>query len=282
MSEKKTMTSRLLRVLSETEKLHERGEIPRGSKGQKRDDGGGEGEDNPFELLFRKSLDVQLLMGVPGGKILHVSDSIERILGYAPDELIGKHGSVLHPPSTHPDAENLLDRIKDFSPVLSDDPFYTKNGKVVSMDLTARIVRWQGGTAVFVTLRDNTKRLAFEKEKDRIIKDLTEAQATIEKMQELLPVCAHCKRIRDDGKDTWVTLERYVTAHSRARFSHSLCPDCLAHHYPSYSRRIHDEMEKETEEKRGQRRAPDTAPGEGPVTKGQATDPNGAPGGEKE
>lgn len=246
MTEKKK-TSRLLRVLSDTEKLHERGELPPGFKRRERGN-------NPYELLFRKSLDVQLLIGVPGSKILHVSDSVERILGYAPDEIIGKHSSVLHPPSTHPEAEKLLDRIKDFSPVLSDDPFYTKNGKVVSMDITAQIVPWQGGTAVFVTLRDNTKRLAFEKEKDRIIKDLTEAQATIERMQELLPVCAHCNRIRDDGKNRWVTLERYVTDHSRARFSHSLCPDCLAHHYPSYSRRIHDEMQQGTAEKK--RRSP--------------------------
>jgi len=47
----------------------------------------------------------------------------------------------------------------------------------------------------------------------------------------LLPICSHCKRIRQpDG--TWVAVERYVHQHSEADFSHGICPDCQKEHYP--------------------------------------------------
>jgi hypothetical protein len=43
----------------------------------------------------------------------------------------------------------------------------------------------------------------------------------------LLPICGSCKRIRDDD-GYWSQVEDYISAHSEAEFSHSLCPECLA------------------------------------------------------
>ena len=54
---------------------------------------------------------------------------------------------------------------------------------------------------------------------------LQEALDKVRTLSGLLPICASCKRIRDD-KDTWVRVEEYVTAHSSARFTHGVCPDC--------------------------------------------------------
>lgn len=57
-----------------------------------------------------------------------------------------------------------------------------------------------------------------------ITTDITERKI----LRGLLPACAECKKIRDEH-DHWQTIERYVTEHSEARFSHGLCPDCLKH-----------------------------------------------------
>ncbi len=43
----------------------------------------------------------------------------------------------------------------------------------------------------------------------------------------LLPICAGCKKIRDD-EDRWNPLEIYIDSHSEAHFSHGMCPDCVA------------------------------------------------------
>ena len=47
----------------------------------------------------------------------------------------------------------------------------------------------------------------------------------------LLPICSSCKKIRDD-KGCWNTIESYISRHSKAEFSHSICPDCARRIYP--------------------------------------------------
>jgi CheY-like chemotaxis protein len=56
--------------------------------------------------------------------------------------------------------------------------------------------------------------------------ELEGALAQVKRLQGLLPICSYCKRIRDDG-DYWHRVESYIGDRSEARFSHSICPDCL-------------------------------------------------------
>ena len=58
--------------------------------------------------------------------------------------------------------------------------------------------------------------------------------SAIKSLGGLLPICSHCKKVRDD-KGYWKQIESYVRDHSDADFSHGLCPDCLATHYPDLS-----------------------------------------------
>lgn len=59
----------------------------------------------------------------------------------------------------------------------------------------------------------------------------------------LLPICAHCKKIREDD-GSWVSIEKYITDHSEAEFSHGLCPDCVKELYPQYAKRLSEEKDK--------------------------------------
>lgn len=49
----------------------------------------------------------------------------------------------------------------------------------------------------------------------------------------IIPICAHCHEIRDD-KGAWNQLEKYITEHTEAQFSHGICEKCLKKHYPQY------------------------------------------------
>jgi DNA-binding response OmpR family regulator len=69
------------------------------------------------------------------------------------------------------------------------------------------------------------------------IDDLQEALAHVKQLQGLLPICMHCKKIRDD-KDTWHKLENYIQEHSQVLFTHSLCAECLARHYPEMAEKV--------------------------------------------
>ena len=77
------------------------------------------------------------------------------------------------------------------------------------------------------------RRKKIELEREKLISELQEALANIKTLRGLLPICAGCKKVRDD-KGYWNQIESYVKAHSEAEFSHSLCPDCAKELYPEY------------------------------------------------
>ena len=55
--------------------------------------------------------------------------------------------------------------------------------------------------------------------------ELEEALAKVKQLQGLLPICAYCKKIRDD-RNYWQQVEAYISSHSEAQFSHGICPEC--------------------------------------------------------
>ncbi|MBT3485559.1 MAG: hypothetical protein HOG03_12435 [Desulfobacula sp.] len=74
-------------------------------------------------------------------------------------------------------------------------------------------------------------RTKIEKERERMIVKLQKALAEIKTLSGLLPICSHCKKIRDD-KGYWNQIEGYIQKHSDAQFSHSICQECAKKHYP--------------------------------------------------
>lgn len=74
------------------------------------------------------------------------------------------------------------------------------------------------------------------------VRELHEALDHIKTLHGILPICAACKRIRDD-KGSWSQIEAYVSDHSDAVFSHGLCPECVAKYYPEYAVEPRDEPE---------------------------------------
>lgn len=69
-------------------------------------------------------------------------------------------------------------------------------------------------------------------EKERLINELKEVSGRIKALSELLPICSHCRRIRDD-QGYWEQLDEYMTKHADIQFSHGLCPDCIKELYPT-------------------------------------------------
>jgi hypothetical protein len=77
------------------------------------------------------------------------------------------------------------------------------------------------------------KRMALEKEKENLIVNLQNSLEEIKTLRNILPICASCKKVRDD-KGYWHQLEIYLRDHSQTEFSHGLCPDCVKKLYPNY------------------------------------------------
>lgn len=71
----------------------------------------------------------------------------------------------------------------------------------------------------------------LERELSSLVLNLRQATTKIQKLNGLLPICSHCKKIRDD-RGYWNEVEKYITDHSDAEFSHAICPGCLHQYYP--------------------------------------------------
>lgn len=69
-------------------------------------------------------------------------------------------------------------------------------------------------------------------EREKLIVELQGALEEIKTLEGILPICMHCKMIRDD-KGYWNQLEKYIHEHSDAKFSHGICPKCMKEHYPN-------------------------------------------------
>ena len=72
---------------------------------------------------------------------------------------------------------------------------------------------------------------------DKRIQDMEAALVQIKQMRGLLPICASCKKIRDDT-GYWNQIELYIRDHSDVEFSHSICPPCAQELYPDIYARI--------------------------------------------
>ena len=73
--------------------------------------------------------------------------------------------------------------------------------------------------------REVAERKRAEQELEKVVIELQQALTQVKKLSGFLPICASCKKIRDD-KGYWRQIEQYITEHSEALFSHGLCPEC--------------------------------------------------------
>ena len=78
--------------------------------------------------------------------------------------------------------------------------------------------------------------LKLQEELRRRVGELEQALAQVKQLRGLLPICAHCKKIRDD-KNYWHSVENYIADHSAAEFTHGICPICLEQEIENFKKK---------------------------------------------
>lgn len=94
-----------------------------------------------------------------------------------------------------------------------------------------------------ITSRDITDQINAEYDRIKLIEKLRAALAEVETLRVLLPICASCKKIRDD-KGYWNDIDAYLHKHAHTQFTHTMCPECVKSLYPDLWKKM--EKEKKT------------------------------------
>jgi len=99
------------------------------------------------------------------------------------------------------------------------------NTRWIDMRVDPIADRWGDVAGRLVVTRDITVRKVLENERERLIAELKKALSEVRALEELLPICASCKKVRDD-KGYWSQIDVYLQTRAAVEFTHGICPDC--------------------------------------------------------
>lgn len=177
-----------------------------------------------LDRFFDVSLDPLCFAGFDG-RLTRMNPAWERLLGYSPSELRAlPFGEFIHPDDRRA-AQAAAARLARGRGVIA------LENRVRARDGSYRWLSWTATSSparglVYAVAHDVTDRKRRQEERERLIGGLRAALANVRTLSGLLPMCAYCKRIRDD-QNYWQRVERYLGTHTDAEFSHGICPTCL-------------------------------------------------------
>jgi PAS domain S-box-containing protein len=174
----------------------------------------------PLALRIINSITDPLYVEDADHSLVFVNDALSRLAGWSKGQFYGRRIPEIFPSLALTGAAETEQSLVDA-------------GGAERIFVTQRSQYAETGGALFsiVVLREITERKKTEAERERLIAKLQTALAQVKTLAGLLPVCAWCKKIRDDG-GYWQEVEAYVTIHSNAQVTSSLCPDCKHSHFP--------------------------------------------------
>jgi len=178
---------------------------------------------------FIESIAETAVLLSPDGKIILANNTAVRRLGHPLHELIGKEIASLMPDEFNELRLKQLQAVLDSRQRIAFDDRHRE--RFLHTELTPVLDTAGAVVAVAIISFDITDRCLMEERLRRSVTELEKALADVKTLSGLLPICANCKKIRDD-KGYWSSVEQYLGAHTGAEFSHGLCPDCMRNLYP--------------------------------------------------
>ena len=184
-----------------------------------------------YRILFESSKDANYISSLEG-HILEANRSFWDLFGYTEEDLPGLMVQDMY---VNPnDRSKFIKEIEEHG-FVKDFELELKNKRNIKLDcqITATVQLSPDGLigGYQGIIRDVTEIRRRKIEKEKLISELQDALVQVKTLSGLLPICSHCKKIRDD-KGYWNQIEVYILDHSDAEFSHSICQECAKKYYP--------------------------------------------------
>jgi sigma-B regulation protein RsbU (phosphoserine phosphatase) len=153
----------------------------------------------------------------------------ERLFGYSAEEIIGRSAVALFPLDRRDELLDILASIRRGETLrLPDTERLHKSGRRLPVSITISPIKNNQGEIVGASsiVHDLGRQKQAEQERHQLNQRFSLATNEVRKLSGMLPICASCKKVRDD-QGYWEQVETYITKRSEIIFSHSLCPDCV-------------------------------------------------------
>ena len=186
-----------------------------------------------YKALFDRSLDCVYVHDFEGN-FLDANDAALNLLGYKREELPSLNFAALLSDDQMPRALQALQETMDngFQKNVAGYRMKRKDGEDVHLETIASVILREGKPyAIQGIARDITERKQAEDALEEERRRLQQALDEVRTLRGIVPICANCKKIRDD-KGYWNQVEKYVSERTEAQFSHGICPDCVKVLYP--------------------------------------------------
>ena len=167
------------------------------------------------------------------GNIRFANPSFCRMFDYSYDEIIGKNAASLFATREVRSLSDVIAMIDISKENTEEFIVERRDGSRFVVEVAASNVSSSSGELVgrMASFIDITKRKEIEADREKLITKLQDALNEIKTLKGIIPICASCKKIRDD-KGYWNQIEIYIKEHSDADFSHGICPECAKKLYP--------------------------------------------------
>jgi PAS domain S-box-containing protein len=169
-----------------------------------------------------------------GKHFLYVNPAGCRLVGYTLQEMMAMTDvwRIMAPEDQAMGKQRVADRMEGrLGPSRNEYKALRKDGSEIWVEVSAASFLYGGKLAIVGNAIDITERKRAEAEHRELIARLQEALAQVKTLSGLLPICASCKKIRDE-KGEWAQIEAYIHRHSDATFTHGICPECAQRLYP--------------------------------------------------
>lgn len=193
------------------------------------------GNETLYGLLFENSMD-GFMLTAPDGRVLDANPAACRIFERSREEILqeGREGLI---DVSDPRLPGLIAQRKQTGKADGELMARRKDGAFFPIEFSSVVFTTpEGEPRTCLILRDISQRKTAEAERERLIRELQDTLARVKKLSGLLPMCAACRKIRDE-RDVWQNLESYIRTHTEADFSHGICPDCRRQLYPETIRK---------------------------------------------
>ncbi|MFC1477386.1 PAS domain-containing protein [candidate division KSB1 bacterium] len=181
-----------------------------------------------YQDLYDNAPDMFVSVEAATAKIIACNTTLAEKTGYVKEEIIGRPIFDIYHPDCMDDVKRNFDTFVETGEIHNSElQLRRKDGSKIDVMLNVSSVKDDRGKVLYSrsAWRDISERKEMEREREELVSKLQKALDEVRTLKEFIPMCSHCKKIRND-EGFWEQVESYITKETGSHFSHGICPEC--------------------------------------------------------